>query len=75
MISLEVMMKKHILSTMVALALLANTTWAQLDLGGAISGAINGATGNTQAGAGAATVLLRERMCQAATWAQMSARA
>lgn len=42
-------MKRNILAAMAATMLLANTSWAQVDLGGAIQGAINGATGNAQA--------------------------
>lgn len=42
-------MKRNILAVMAATMLLANTSWAQVDLGGAIQGAINGATGNAQA--------------------------
>lgn len=41
-------MKRQFLAAIAASVLLSNTSWAQLDLGGAISGAINGATGNAQ---------------------------
>ena len=47
-------MRKTIWAALAVATLFANTTWAQIDLGGAISGAINGATGNTQAAASAA---------------------
>lgn len=50
-------MRRNIIGAAAVTVILSNVSWAQVDLGGAISGAINGATGNAQVGsAGSAQI-------------------
>ncbi len=48
-------MRRKAFAALAVATMIANTSMAQVDLGGAISGAINGATGGTQAAGSAAT--------------------